>query len=217
MPGRGASDWLEDNSAYGYPLYESVCAAMLARIGAEDVVWIGTSMGGNLGMRLASMAGTPISKLVLNDIGPFVPAEGRRNNQANFGKDPRFESEAAGIAHVRETRTVFGPFSDAGWEKFGRDSLRQLPDAQWTLHYDPGLSRPAGAIVDTENWQVWPKIKCPVLTIWGEESLLLTAPTVERMSTTGPKSELYSVPGIGHCPGLTTDDQIEVISAFLAR
>ena len=216
MPGRGESDWLDDKSAYGYPLYEQICAAFIAHLGVDEVTWIGTSMGGNLGMRLASKAVTPISKLVLNDIGPFTPAEGRRHNQANFGKDPRFESEAAGIKHVRETRTVFGPFDEAGWEKFGRDSLRQLADGQWTLHYDPGLSRPAGAIVDTDNWQVWPKIKCPVLTVWGQESKLLLDSTVERMSTTGPKSAVFPVPGIGHCPGLTAADQIDAISSFLA-
>lgn len=217
MPGRGGSDWLDDKSAYGYPLYETVCAAMLARTGADEVAWIGTSMGGNLGMRLASRPRTPIAKLVLNDIGPFVPAAGRRDNQANFGKDPRFASEAVGIAHVRETRGVFGPFSDAEWEKFGRDSLRQLPDGQWTLQYDPGLSQPTGAIADSDNWDLWPRIACPVLTVWGQDSKLLLAPTVERMASTGPKSEIYPVPGVGHCPGLTTPDQIEAIQAFLAR
>jgi len=216
MPGRGGSDWLDDKSSYGYDLYETVCAAMLARTGADDVAWIGTSMGGNLGMRLASRPNTPISKLVLNDIGPFIPAEGRRHNQASFGKDPRFDSEAAGVAHVRETRSVFGPFTEADWEKFGRDSLRQLSDGQWTLQYDPGLSQPAGAIEDTDNWDLWPLIHCPVLTMWGIESKLLLAPAVERMAQTGPKAEIYSVPGVGHCPGLTAPDQIDVISAFLA-
>jgi pimeloyl-ACP methyl ester carboxylesterase len=216
MPGRGGSNWLDDKSAYGYPLYEIVCAAMLARTGADEVAWIGTSMGGNLGMRLASRRGTPITKLVLNDIGPFTPAEGRRHNQANFGKDPRFESEAAGIDHIRETRSVFGPFSEEGWQKFGRDSLRQLPDGQWTLQYDPDLSRPSGVIEDTDNWALWPRIHCPVLTVWGLESKLLLAATVERMASTGPKSKIHEVPGVGHCPGLTTAGQIDAIRSFLA-
>ena len=216
MPGRGGSDWLDDKSAYAYPLYENVCVAMLARTGATNVAWIGTSMGGNIGMRLASRLGTPISKLVLNDIGPFIPAEGRRHNQANFGKDPRFDSEADGIAHIRETRSVFGPFTDEGWGKFGRDSLRQLPDGQWTLHYDPGLSQPAGVIEDTDNWAVWPLIKCPVLTLWGQESKLLLESTVDRMATTGPKTAVFPAPGVGHCPGLTSPDQIEAIATFLS-
>ena len=217
MPGRGASDWLEDKSLYGYPLYETVCAALLARSGADEVAWVGTSMGGNIGMRLASRPGTPITKLVLNDIGPFVPAEGRRHNQADFGKDPRFESEAAGITHVRETRGVFGPFDEAGWQKFGRDSLRQLEDGQWTLHYDPGLSQPGAPIQNSDNWHLWPLIACPVLTMWGTESKILPAAVVERMASTGPKSAVHEVPGVGHCPGLTTPDEIEAIRAFLAN
>lgn len=217
MPGRGGSEWLDDKSAYGYPLYETVCGAMLARTGAGEVSWIGTSMGGNLGMRLASRPGTPIAKLVLNDIGPFSPAEGRRHNQANFGQDPRFASEEEGIAHVRETRSVFGPFDEAGWQKFGHDSLRQLADGQWTLQYDPGLRQPSGEIGDNDNWHLWPAITCPVLTIWGQESRILLAETVEQMASTGPKSEIYKVPGIGHCPGLTTSDQIDAIKTFLAK
>ncbi len=217
MPGRGGSDWIDDKSAYGYPLYETVCAAMLARTDADEVAWVGTSMGGNLGMRLASRPNTPITKLVLNDIGPFIPAEGRRDNQANFGKDPRFASEIEGIAHVRETRGAFGPFTDEEWGKFGRDSLRELPDGQWTLQYDPGLSQPAGAIADSDNWDLWPGISCPVLTVWGLESKLLRADTIERMASTGPKSEIFKVPGVGHCPGLTTPEQIDVIGTFLAK
>ena len=216
MPGRGESEWLDDKSAYGYPAYEAVCAAILARSGTDEVAWVGTSMGGNIGMRLASRPGTPIIKLVLNDIGPFVPADGRRHNQADFGKDPRFESEDVGIAHVRETRSVFGPFDEASWQKFGRDSLRQLPDGQWTLHYDPGLSQPGTPVQDTDNWHLWPQIVCPVLTMWGTESKILPADVVGRMATTGPKSAVHEVPGVGHCPGLTTPDEIDAIRAFLA-
>ena len=216
MPGRGKSDWLANKTDYGYPLYETICTALLARIGANDIAWIGTSMGGNIGMRLASQPGTLISKLVLNDIGPFVPIDGRRHNQADFGKDPRFDSAEAGIAHVRETRSVFGPFDEAGWQKFGHDSLRPLPSGQWTLHYDPGLSQPGSSIQSTDNWDLWSLITCPVLTMWGTESKILTADVVERMASTGPKSAIHEVPGVGHCPGLTTADEIERIAAFLA-
>ncbi len=216
MPGRGQSDWLADKARYGYPLYESVCAGMVALTGADEVTWVGTSMGGILGMRLAARSGSPIRRLVLNDIGPFIPAEGRRNNQANFGTDPRFATEAEGIAHVRETRSVFGPFTDKGWEKFGRDSLRQLDDGQWTLHYDPGLATGA-PITDTDMWELWPNIRVPTLTVWGTESKILNSATVDRMSRTGPKAEVFPVPRVGHCPGLTSPEQIEAIRDFIAR
>lgn len=216
MPGRGDSEWLDDKSAYGYPLYETVCAGAVALTGAEKVTWIGTSMGGILGMRLAAKRGAPIERLVLNDIGPFIPAEGRQHNQADFGKDPRFADGAEGVAYVRKTRSVFGPFTDAGWEKFGRDSLRQLDDGQWTLHYDPGLASDA-PVTDTEMWELWPAIHVPVLTIWGVESKILNAATVDRMQGTGPRTDVFAVPGVGHCPGLTQPDEIAAIRNFIAK
>ena len=214
MPGRGESAWLADKSAYGWPLYDTVCAAALALANVPAVDWIGTSMGGILGMRLAAKRGAPIRRLVLNDIGPFIPAEGRAHNQADFGKDPRFADEAEGIDHVRRTRSVFGPYDEAGWEKFGRDSLRQLPDGQWTLHYDPGLASNA-PITDTEMWELWPRIDAPTLTIWGVESKILNKATVDRMARSGPRSAVYPVEGVGHCPGLTTPDEISTIKEFL--
>lgn len=216
MPGRGDSEWLADKAHYGYPLYHRVCAGLLARAGVEEVDWLGTSMGGHIGMDLAAMPGSPIRRLVLNDIGPHVPAEGRAENQRHFGTDPRFASEEEATRHVRETRTAFGPFSEEMWIKFARDSLRRLPDGQWTLHYDPGL-RSDAPIVSTEKWEVWERIACPVLTIWGTASKLLTAETVERMKATGPKTALYEVPGVGHCPGLTTEAEITAVRRFLER
>lgn len=216
MPGRGASDWLDNKALYGYELYERVCAAAIAVSGADTVAWVGTSMGGILGMRLLAKAGHPITRLVLNDIGPFIPAEGRRDNQANFGKDPRFQTEAEAIAYVRETRSVFGPFSEAGWQKFGRDSLRQLDDGQWALHYDPGLAS-NGPVTDTDMWTLWPGIDVPTLTVWGTDSKLLTAATVDRMQRTGPRTEVFAVPGVGHCPGLTEPDQIDAVARFLGQ
>lgn len=215
MPGRGASDWLDTKALYGYELYERVCAGAIAVSGADTVAWVGTSMGGILGMRLAAKPGHPITRLVLNDIGPFIPAAGRRDNQANFGKDPRFATEADAIAYVRETRSVFGPYSEAGWQKFGRDTLRQLDDGQWTLHYDPGLASNAPA-TDTEMWALWSRIDVPTLTVWGTESKLLTAATVDRMQRTGPRTEVFAVPGVGHCPGLTEPGQIDAVANFLA-
>lgn len=215
MPGRGDSDWLEDKALYGYELYERVCAGAVAASGADEVAWVGTSMGGILGMRLAAKRGHPITRLVLNDIGPFIPAEGRRDNQANFGKDPRFKTEDEAIAYVRETRSVFGPFTEDGWRKFGRDSLRQTDDGQWTLHYDPGLASNA-PVTDTAMWELWPLIDVPVLTVWGTESKLLTAATVDRMQRTGPRTDVFAVQGVGHCPGLTTADEIAAVSGFLA-
>ena len=216
MPGRGQSEWFEDKSQYGDALYDTVIGDLIMMCGARKVDWIGTSMGGNIGMRIAAMENSPIRKLVLNDIGPYVPEAGRRANGASFGLDPRFATEAEGIRWVRENRSAFGPFDDAGWEKFGRDSLRPISDTEWGLDYDPGLAQNR-SLATTDTWEQWEQIACPVLAVWGLDSLLLTAETVERMRTTGPKAEIYEVAGVGHCPGLTDDRQIGVIREFLTR
>lgn len=215
MPGRGQSSWLDDKEQYGYPLYEIVVGEVIAMVGAQSVDYIGTSMGGVIGMRLAAMPGSPIRKLVLNDIGPFIPASGRQQNSRAFGLDPRFASEAEGIAWVRENRSAFGPFTDAEWEKFGRDSLRQLSPDQWGLDYDPELTQ-TRSLDDYEAWDQWEKIAGPVLCVWGQESVLLTPETIQRMQTTGPKAEVFPVPGVGHCPGLVDAEQIQAVRRFLA-
>lgn len=216
MPGRGQSDWMEDKSQYNYPLYETVAGEIIAMTGARQVDWIGTSMGGVIGMRVASTPGSPIRKLVLNDIGPHIPAEGRRQNSRVFGLDTRFKSEAEGIQWVRENRTAFGPFTEADWQKFGRDSLRKVSDGEWALDYDPGLGG-VRSLDDYNAWDQWERITCPVLCVWGRESVLLTADTIERMKTTGPKAEVFEVPGVGHCPGLVDAAQIGAVRDFLTR
>jgi pimeloyl-ACP methyl ester carboxylesterase len=214
MPGRGESEWLEDKGHYGYPLYETVVGEVIEMLGARQVDWIGTSMGGVIGMRIAAMEHSPIRRMVLNDIGPFIPAAGRRQNGASFGLDNRFASEADGIRWIRENRTAFGPFTDAEWEKFGRDSLRKIGDGEWGLDYDPGLAE-TRATGDYNAWDQWAKIACPVLCVWGLDSVLLTAETVERMQTTGPKAEVHRVAGAGHCPGLVNAKQIGAVRRFL--
>jgi len=214
MPGRGRSDWMDDKGHYGYPLYETVAGEIIAMTGAEKVDWIGTSMGGVIGMRIAAMDNSPIRKLVLNDIGPFIPAEGRRHNGRSFGLDNRFASEEEGIRWVRQNRTAFGPFTDAEWQKFGRDSLRKVSDSEWGLDYDPGLAE-SRSMDDYNAWDQWERITCPVLCVWGLDSVLLKPDTIERMRTTGPKAQIHEVPGVGHCPGLVDEDQIQAVRRFL--
>ena len=147
MPGRGDSDWMDDKSTYAMPLYQSVCAALLARANADEVHWIGTSMGGRIGMRLAAMPNTPIRKLVLNDMGPHISPAGRANNFEHFGTDPRFATETEGKQYIRETRAAFGPTTEQAWGKFCR-----LPEAtsrrsvDTTLRPGPQSDRPGRSV-----------------------------------------------------------------------
>jgi pimeloyl-ACP methyl ester carboxylesterase len=215
MPGRGASDWMDDKTIYAAPLYLSVCANLIARTGASSVDWIGTSMGGRIGMTLAAAANTPIRKLVINDIGPHVAPDGRKDNFAHFGTDPRFATQTEAVAYVRSTRAAFGPTTEAAWVKFCDDSLRQTTDGQWTLHYDPDLKVTASSAASGDSWDTWDKITCPTMLLWGLKSKLLLPPTVNRMRSTGPKAKVFEVPYAGHCPRLENDEQIFAVRDFL--
>ena len=118
------------------------------------------------------------------------------------------------MTYIRETRAAFGPTTEAAWTKFCRDSLRELPDGQWTLHYDPGLKVTAGKAAPGA-WDQWERITCPVFLLWGLKSKLLVEDTVERMRATGPKAEVFEVPYAGHCPRLENDEQIGAVRSFL--
>ena len=214
MPGRGESEWIKDKTLYTMDLYVSVCTALIARSGATTVHWLGTSMGGRIGMNLASRPDTPVSKLVLNDIGPHIEPSGRKDNLTHFGTDPRFTNEAEGIEFIRSTRSAFGPTTEDAWLKFCKNSLRELPDGQWTFHYDPGLKQTA-LQKSASTWKQWEQITCPVFLLWGMKSKLIVAKTVERMKTTGPRAQVFEVPYAGHCPRLENDEQINAVRDFL--
>ena len=123
-----------------YPFFRTLLASLIAVSGATTVDWVGTSMGGIIGMALASLPGSPIRRLVLNDIGPFVSGASRQANTALAQMASCFETEAEGIEFVLETRRAFGPFSPEAARKFARDSLVQAADGKWRMHYDPRIA-----------------------------------------------------------------------------
>ncbi|MDP6342065.1 MAG: alpha/beta hydrolase [Alphaproteobacteria bacterium] len=218
MPGRGGSGWLQDKEAYAIPLYEQVCATAVAVSGAVEVDWVGTSMGGLIGMGMAARPGSPIRRLVLNDIGPHVPAAGRRDNQAAFGDDPQFKDFEAAVAWHKEHRSGFGPMPEDGWRQMTEVSLRPLEDGGYALHYDPGLAinQKREPVEDIDLWGVWEQIRCPLLTVWGTESKLLLADDLRRMQDSGPRTQVLPVEDVGHAPRLSGEAVIGGIAEFLA-
>jgi len=214
MPGRGLSDWMPNADDYNYPFFQSLLVSLIAVTGAKRVDWIGTSMGGILGMNLASKPGSLIRRMVMNDIGPFIGGEARAGNAGLADAAIPFSSEAEGIEFIARTRSAFGPFTEQAARKFGGDSLVQSAEGKWRVHYDPQITAGRGNRDDVVMWDVWNRISIPVLTLWGTESKLLTADTVERMRATGPRTKVFPVEGVGHCPGLTTDGEIDAIRAF---
>ncbi len=216
--GRGRSDWLAHAEDYGYPLYLSDMVALIARCGAAQLDWIGTSMGGLIGMMLAAQPGTPIRRLVLNDVGPLVPAAALRRIATYVGQDPRFASLAELEAYLRSVHAPFGPLDDADWAHLAAHGHRRLEDGSFGLAYDPAIGRAvAGALFDVDLWPVWDKVTCPVLVLRGAESDLLLPATAREMTRRGPRATLVEFPGIGHAPALTSADQIAAIRDWLDR
>lgn len=216
--GRGDSGWLKNPMYYMLPTYAADMTTLIARIGAEEVHWVGTSMGGLIGMTLAAMPDTPISRLVLNDVGPVVTAASLARIGTYVGKAPRFPSLAAAEQYVRITSASFGPHSDAQWRFLTEHVVRQEKDGQWRMHYDPAIAMPFMTGLDGKDVQLWglyDAIRCPTLVVRGQESDLLTSETAATMGQRGPKARCVHFPGVGHAPTLMQEDQIAVVKAFL--
>jgi pimeloyl-ACP methyl ester carboxylesterase len=217
MPGRGDSEWLRDPNDYAFPTYLTALTAMLANADVERVEWIGTSMGGLLGMILAAQPETPITRLVVNDIGPAIEPAALMRIAGYVGLDPVFESFAQLEAHIREVSAPFGPLTDAQWAELAGSTARQTPEGKWRLKYDPGIAVPfrAASSPPADLWAVWDAIRCPTLLLRGAESDLLSAQTAAAMRARGPKPRCVEFAGIGHAPMLLSPEQIAPVAAFL--
>lgn len=214
--GRGGSDWLLDPADYSYPQYQSDMVALLARLDVDGVHWVGTSMGGMLGMLLAAQPGSPVKSLLLNDVGPFIPKAALQRIADYVGLDNRFSSLEAVERHLRKVHAPFGPLTDRDWYEMARCGHRHLPDGTYALAYDPAIvNNVKTRIEDVDLWPVWDRIACPTLVLRGTESDLLKAETAQEMTGRGPKARLVEISGIGHAPALMAADQIDLVEDWL--
>jgi pimeloyl-ACP methyl ester carboxylesterase len=222
MPGRGRSDWLEDAASYGFPFYLSVLGALYARLDVPAVHWVGTSMGGLLGILFAALPKSPVRRLVLNDVGPVLPKEGLERIGRYVGRDPGFSNRQELEAYLRDVHAAFGPLSEAQWRHLAEHSGRTRSDGRLGLAYDPKIGaafsdREDGApLQDIDFWPFYERIRCPTLVIRGGQSDVLRASDAAAMTERGPRAQLVEFPRIGHAPALMADDQITVIRDFLA-
>jgi pimeloyl-ACP methyl ester carboxylesterase len=220
MPGRGKSDWLDDKNDYDYLTYMAAAAALIARSGAAQVDWIGTSMGGLIGMMVAAQPNSPIRKLVINDVGPFLPKAALERIGSYVGTDPRYDSLAALEKKLREDSAPFGALTEAQWHFLAEHYARQLPDGQWTSHYDPDIAvniRKALPAQDVNLWPIWQQIKCPVLILRGAKSDLLTPETAKKMCERPFPTQIVEVEGVGHAPALLSDEQIGIVKRWILQ
>ncbi len=221
VAGRGRSDWLPAKEDYAYPQYCADMTALIARITTggrqRKIHWIGTSMGGILGLLLASRPNSPIERLVLNDVGAVIPKAAQERIGTYVGMDPRFKSLDEIEAAVRVISAPFGPLSAMQWRHLTVHGATQHEDGTWGFRYDPGIAIPfrKQPLADVDLWQYWDAITCPTLILRGAQSDLLLRETAAAMTRRGPRPRLVEIAGVGHAPMLMADDQVRVVRDFL--
>jgi pimeloyl-ACP methyl ester carboxylesterase len=217
--GRGQSDWLDAKQDYNYAQYMADLTVLLAKVNGNSqnkIDWVGTSMGGLLGIIVASTKNNPIRKLVVNDAGMLVPKAALARLALYVGKDPRFPTVDALEDHVRRISAPFGPLTDAQWRHLTIHCARQHADGTWGFCYDPAIANAlAGEISDIDLTAFWDAVKCPTLLLRGSESDILSADTAHAMTQRGPRAILREFAGIGHAPMLMSDDQVASVKDFL--
>src|SRR5688572_15238962 len=220
VAGRGDSEWLDNKSHYTFSTYQNDAAAMLARATApgktrwfskkpfkSKLDWVGTSMGGLLGMFLAAKRGSPIRRLVLNDVGALIPWSALFRMKGYITRGRCFKSVDEVEAYVRNVCAPFGPLTDAQWRHLAQHSARQNGDGAYALRYDPGIGEGLHGHIDAEFpigpdllrgidlWNVWSKIECRVLVLRGENSEVLLPRTLAEMKERKPDLEVVEFPG----------------------
>lgn len=218
VAGRGDSERLADPSLYAVPQYVADMVTLIARLDVEAVSWVGTSLGGLVGMALAAQPQSPVARLVINDAGPVVSRASLERIAGYVGSKLRFETLEEAEAYVRTVSAPFGPHSDAQWRFLTETWLRRNDDGSWRPHYDPRIAQAFRATLpdkDLELWPVYDAIRCPTLVLRGESSDLLSRDTTAQMAARGPKARTVEIPGVGHAPTLMHPNQIALVRDFL--
>lgn len=217
IAGRGRSDWLSDPAEYHLIQYNLDMTVLAAHVGADRLDWVGSSLGGLMGIVLAGIPNSPVRRLVVNDIAPEVPMAALHRLALYLGADRRFPDLAAVEAHLRETLAPFGPMTDADWRRMAETSATPT-DRGFRLAYDPGIARNFRRFwlpLHASLWRYWDRITCPVLILRGSTSDFLTRPLLDRMRRRLPHAEVLEFDGVGHTPTLNAASQIEPLVAWL--
>ncbi|HRN30702.1 MAG TPA: alpha/beta hydrolase [Comamonas denitrificans] len=232
IAGRGQSDWLADPMAYGVPQYAFDMLVLLTQVHAQYPIaqldWVGTSMGGLIGMAVAGTPDlalpVPIRRLLLNDVGPRLEWSALQRIGMYVGQSPRFASVEEGAAWLRVQSADFGPHTDAQWLALSEPMLRPGPEGGFVLHYDPKIAVPMQGMTQEQVvqgeallWNLYDAITAQTLVLRGAKSDLLTAQTVQEMAQRGPKAHSVTLEGVGHAPTLVQPEQVALVKEFLFR
>ena len=223
--GRGRSDWLANPASYAIPQYIADMVTLLARLDAQELHWVGTSMGGLIGLGLAALPDSPIARLVLNDVGPALEYAALARIGSYLGMPVRWRSLDEAADALRAISLGFGPHTREEWLALTRPQLVPDPEgAAGTLkpHYDPAIAVPFRAITpelaragEAALWRSYDAIRCPTLVLRGADSDLLALGTADAMTRRGPRACFHEFAGVGHAPTLVHADQISVLRNFL--
>ena len=232
IAGRGQSDWLADPMAYGVPQYAFDMLVLLTQVHAQYPIaqldWVGTSMGGLIGMAVAGTPDlalpVPIRRLLLNDVGPRLEWSALQRIGTYVGESPRFASVEEGAAWLRVQSADFGPHTDAQWLALSEPMLRPGPEGGFVLHYDPKIVVPMQGMTQEQVvqgeallWNLYDAITAQTLVLRGAKSDLLTAQTVQEMAQRGPKAHSVTLECVGHAPTLVQPEQVALVKEFLFR
>ena len=216
--GRGLSDWLRDADDYALGQYVNDMVVLIARLDVDRLYWLGSSMGGLIGMVLASLDRSPIERLLLNDVGPEVSADSLRRIGDYLGKAPKFSGVADAEAYIRAVSAPFGALTDAHWRALTESSVRPAAGGGLEMRYDPAiaLSFRRATAAEIDLWPIYERVRCPTLLLRGARSDLLTPATAQAMAARGPRPQVVEIAGVGHTPMFLDAAQIAVVRDFLA-
>lgn len=213
--GRGLSAWAREED-YAFPVYMATVLGLLDHYRIDRLRWIGTSMGGMLGMVLAAgPLKQRMTHLVLNDIGPELPTEAATRIGTYVGNPPVFDTMAQMEAWLRESYRPFGRNTDTFWRRMADTSVRPTDDGRLTVHYDPAIAASFGR-PHTDAWPVYDGVTARTLLLRGADSDVLPRPVAKRMTGRGPKPRLHEFAGVGHAPTLASEAEIALLGDFLA-
>ena len=221
--GRGRSDRLADPMGYAIPAYVADMVTLVARLGVEQVDWVGTSMGGLIGLGLASLPNSPVRRLVLNDVGPAIEPAALARIGTYLGQPVRWASLDEAADAMWAVSQGFGPHTREQWLELSQPQIVPAPDGNgFVPHYDPAIAVPFRAVTpdiakagEAALWAAYDRLSAPTLLLRGAQSDLLSAATAQAMTERGPRARLVEFAGVGHAPMLVQPDQRAVVREFL--